>query len=320
MSITLKETAAHFITALVTPMHEDDTLHREGLSRAIEMQIDAGIGGLLIAGSMGAMQLLPDETYQALVEGSVRLAEDRVELLIGAGDASFARTRDRIHFLNGFAMDGVVVLAPYLMPFSQSELIEYFTALADESRAPLYLYDLPVMTRTKLERDTVLAIARHPNVAGIKCSDEPGYARQVRDLAPERFRVILAAPTLMDVFLQTGFSEHLDGVFSLCPRQVVEIGRAITHGEYARAADLQQGLNRTLAVLHKHGVWNPFTTLLHALGIPGRIKPRPHAAWDDETERRFLAEPETVAVLGFLRGEMPAASLGGGTDALKRLI
>jgi 4-hydroxy-tetrahydrodipicolinate synthase len=310
MSITISETAAHFITALVTPMHDDDTLHAEGLRRAIETQIDAGIGGLLIAGSMGAMQLLPDETYRALVTESVRLAGGKVELLIGAGDASFARTRDRIHFLNQHPVDGVVVLAPYLMPFSQSELIEYFTALADESRAPLFLYDLPVMTRTKLERDTVLAIARHPNVAGIKCSDEPGYARQVRDLAPERFRVILAAPTLMDIFLQTGFSEHLDGVFSLCPRQVVAIGAAVARGENARAAELQQGLNRTLALLHKHGVWNPFTALLHAQGIPGRIKPRPHAAWDAETERRFLAEPETGAVISFLRGETLAASAG----------
>jgi 4-hydroxy-tetrahydrodipicolinate synthase len=303
MTMTISGSAAHFITALVTPMQEDDSLHRDGLGRAIEMQMEAGIGGLLIAGSMGAMQLLPDETYQALITESVRLAFGKTELLIGAGDASFARTRDRIHFLNRFSIDGVVVLAPYLMPFSQSELIDYYRALADESRAPLFLYDLPGMTRTKLEKDTVLAIAKHPNVAGIKCSDEPGYARQLRDLVPERFRVILAAPTVIDIFLQAGFSEHLDGVFSLCPRQVVELGRAVARGENDRSAALQQGLNRTLALLHRHGVWNPFTALLHALEVPGRIKPRPHAAWGETAERTFLEDPETVDVLEFLRGK-----------------
>ncbi|HVK03377.1 MAG TPA: dihydrodipicolinate synthase family protein [Armatimonadaceae bacterium] len=299
--------AARFITALVTPLDEQDRLHREGLERAVQLQLDADIDGLLIAGSMGAMQLLPDATYRDLVAASAELLAGRVELLIGAGDASLSRTAERVEFLNRFPLDGVVILAPYLMPFSQAELLDYFRALADLSRAPLFLYDLPQMTRTKIERDTALALARHPNIAGIKCSDEPGYARQLRDLADERFRVILAAPTVLDVFLRSGFLEHLDGVFTLCPARVVELGRAVERGDAAGAAALQQGLNRTLALLHRHGVWNPFTELLHALGVPGRFKPRPHAHWDAATAEAFLADPETRAVLAFLRGEPAAA-------------
>lgn len=293
-------TAAHLITALVTPLREDDSLHTPALQTVLARQIDAGIDGLLIAGSMGVMQLLPDATYADLVREATAAAAGRAEILIGAGDTAFGRTRDRIRFLNDFAIDGVVVLAPYLIPFTQAELIDYFRALAEESRAPLFLYDLPQMTRTKLAQETVLTLARHPNIAGIKCSDEPGYARRVRDLAPERFRIILSAPSLLDVFLRSGFLEHLDGVFTLCPRQAAALSQTAMAGDHYRAAVLQEGINRLLGLLHKDGVWNPFTALLHAQGIDGRFKPRPHQYWDAETESRWLEEAETRETLAFL--------------------
>src|SRR6185312_12123472 len=113
--------------------------HEPGLEIEITDQLAAGMNGLLAGGTMGAMQLLTEETYRRLMTRTVELAAGRAEVMAGAGDAGFARTRDRIQFLNTLSLDGVVVLAPYLMPFSQDELIDYFRALADLSRAPLYL-------------------------------------------------------------------------------------------------------------------------------------------------------------------------------------
>src|SRR5579862_689062 len=183
-----------FITATATPLQEDDTLHREALEMHICAQLQAGISGLLIAGTMGAMQLLTDDVYRDLLTEATALSGGRCELMGGAGDTSFGRTRDRIAFLNTLRLDGVVVLPPYFIHYDQSELIDYYQLLAEECRHPLFLYDQPTITGCKLKLETVLRLAEHPNIRGIKCSDEPSYARQLIDRQPHGFRVILAAP------------------------------------------------------------------------------------------------------------------------------
>jgi 4-hydroxy-tetrahydrodipicolinate synthase len=291
-----------FITAIATPLNPDDSLHEEGLEIEIADQFNAGIDGLLVAGTMGAMQLLPDETYQQLVRWSLEFADGRGEVLVGAGDTSLGRTLERIRFLNEQRIDGVVVLAPYFTLPTQEELLDYYRALAEASRAPLYLYDIPQVTRAKLEIDTVLRLAEHPNIRGIKCSDEPTYARQLIDLIGDRFRVLMAASLLLDVFLRQGVREHLDGIFCLCPRQIVALGRAAQREDWTTATHLQQELNRTFRLLRARGLWPAFTALMNALGMPGRFRPRPYRQWDRAETSRFLGDAETQAVLAFLSG------------------
>lgn len=293
-----------FITAIPTVLHDDDTLHVEGLRHEVQDQIDAGISGLLIGGTMGAMQALDDDTYHDLARQAVEQAAGQCEVMVGAGDISLPRTLKRIEFLNGLHTDGVVVLAPFLFAPTQSELVDYYRALADASRSPLYLYDLPQLTRTKIEYDTVVALAAHPNIRGIKCSDEPAYARQLHDALGASFRVIIAQPLLIDVFLRHGIEEHLDGFYCICPTQVTALGAAAARGDWDTAARLQQGIYQAMRLVRKWGVWEAINVLLNLRGIAGCIRPRPFRHWDEAQTERFLAADETRAVLQFLKSDI----------------
>jgi dihydrodipicolinate synthase/N-acetylneuraminate lyase len=296
-----------FTTAIGTPLTEDERLHEKGLQAHLADQWGAGISGILVAGSMGAMQLLSDDTYVYLVERSVQLSKGRGEVFVGAGDAGFARTRDRIRFLNEQKIDGVVVLPPFLFSFGQEELIDYYRGLADVSRAPLYLYDLPALTRTKLRLETVLELARHPNIRGIKCSDEPGYTRQLIDLATNSFRVIIAQLDLIDVFLRHGVRDHLDGMFAIAPGWVVALGRCAERGDWDAAARYQRNISALRRVLMKHGVFPTFTVLMNARGIQGRFAPRPFRSLSDREREVVLADP---VVRELLSGRSAAVGSG----------
>ena len=100
----------YFITAIGTPLTEDERLHEDGLEIQLADQWNRGIAGILVAGTMGTMQLLRDQTYRRLIERSVALSAGKGEVLVGAGDAGFARSRDRIEYINQFKVDGVAVL------------------------------------------------------------------------------------------------------------------------------------------------------------------------------------------------------------------
>ena len=78
----------HFITAIGTPVDQQEQLHEEGLEKHLVDQWSSGIHGILVAGTMGMMQLLRDQTYQQLVRRAVKMSKGKGEILVGAGDAA----------------------------------------------------------------------------------------------------------------------------------------------------------------------------------------------------------------------------------------
>jgi dihydrodipicolinate synthase/N-acetylneuraminate lyase len=282
----------HFISALCTPQTEQEALHRDGLHAHLDDQWRHGIDGLLVAGSMGMMQLLTDTTYRDLVSKAVSFTRGRGEVLVGVGDTSFARTLARIRAVEEFAIDGGVVLTPYFFPFRQDELLDYYTALADQSRKPLFLYDLPQLTGSKVELATVLRLAEHPNILGIKCSDRFDWTRQLLDLAPAGFRVIVAQPFLVDTLLRAGVREHLDGIYAVAPHWVEGIRRAADAGDWEAAGQKQRDLSALLRALRdRYPLFPAVAALLGARGIPGNVAPRPFRPLTGEERERLLAEP-----------------------------
>ncbi|MEZ6191077.1 MAG: dihydrodipicolinate synthase family protein [Phycisphaerales bacterium] len=271
-------TTTHIISAIGTPLTEDDSLHIEGLQEQLALQWRNGITGILAGGSMGAMQLLSDQTYADLVRLSIKLGRGKGEIMVGVGDTSFARTRDRIHLVNRYKPDAVAVLTPYMWKYSQSELVDYYHAIADESLAPVYLYDLPQLTGLKVEASTVLAICGHKNIHGIKCSDAAHDTRMLIETLKARgsnFRVIVAQPVLLDMLVRHGVRDHLDGIFALAPEWASAIVRHAEAGEYDAAAAYQRDLLELLTLLRSYNAFAAFSAMMNARGIPGRFAPRP---------------------------------------------
>ncbi|WP_437223662.1 dihydrodipicolinate synthase family protein [Planctomicrobium sp. SH661] len=295
-------TSPYFITALCTPLTDDEQLHREGLDAHIHDQLEHGIDGLLVGGTMGAMQLLSDPTYLDLVQQSIQFNAGRAELLVGVGDTSYVRTRDRIRLVEDLEIDGVVIITPYFFKFRQIELIQYCTSLADVSRKPVYLYDLPGLTGSKLEVDTVLKVLEHPNIHGIKCSDHFVNTRPLIDQLGDRARVIVAQPLLMDVLLKSGVREHLDGIFGLVPQWMQEMKKATVADDWAQVTRIQNDLSELLKFLlaFPAPILSSASEVLRQRGIPGNIAPAPMPRLTPPQQEIFANTPIVQkAIQGF---------------------
>jgi len=287
------------ISALCTPLNDDGSLHVDGLAAHLDDQWRHGIAGVLVGGTMGLMQLLDDETYRELVHHSVRLARGRGEILVGVGDTSLTRTLSHIRYVEQFDIDGVVVLSPYFYQLGQAELIAYFEGLADRSEKPLFLYDLPGRTKTTLELDTVLQLAKHPNIHGIKCSGEYTGTRRLMDRVGDTFRVVPAQPLLVDMLVRCGVRENLDGVFAILPGLAVSIVEAAEKGDHASAAARQSDLTEFLhLIVGKYPLFPACTVVLNARGVPGRVHPVPMKTLDASQASKLLDEPLLRRLLG----------------------
>ncbi len=306
------------IAAIGTPLTDDESLHLEGLEAHLAEQWRGGMTGVLVGGTMGAMQMLTDATYRSLVDHAIQFSRGKGEVMIGVGDTGQSRTSERIQFLNERKVDGVVILTPYLFRFSQVELIAYFRALADRSRNPVFLYDLPVLTKTGLEIETVQQLAQHKNIRGIKCSGEIGQTRRLIDGVPNGFRVIVAHAHLVDILFRHGVREQLDGVFALAPAWVSAIRIAAEAEKWTAAAATQRKLSALLGVLHKYGVFQTFSLLCSAKGIPGNFMPAPLASLSELQTAQLLAEPVVRDLLHDSSDEQMPRTLPKGKKARVR--
>lgn len=289
------------ITAIGTPLRgDDDALHVEGLATQIEDQAAAGIDGLLAAGTMGAMQQLPDTTWQELVRVTAAEARDRCEVLVGVTDQSLSRVIERVAFVETVAgVDGVVALTPSWGGVTPSEQVAFYRALSDRSKLPVYIYELQPVTGVTLPLPDIVELAGHANLKGIKLSAGIGRARQLFDLVPDDFRIIPAQPDMLDVCAIGGpWKEHLDGIFAAAPFWAMGIVDHVARGETAAAAKLQSRLNDVLRSLTTSGhVMAGFTALMNARGIPGRFHASPLQDLGEADRERLLMRASVAELL-----------------------
>jgi 4-hydroxy-tetrahydrodipicolinate synthase len=289
----------HVISAICTPLKDDDSLHLDGLAAHLDDQWRHGISGVLIGGTMGLMQLLDDDTYRDLVRHGTQLAHGRGEVLVGAGDTSFRRTLERIRYVEQFDVDGIVVLAPFFYQLGQTELLAYFQGLADQSRKPVYLYDLPQRTKTNLELETVLQLSKHPNIRGIKCSGEWTATRRLMDRVGDGFRVVPAQPSLVDMLVRCGVHGNLDGIFAILPELTIGIVEAAEREDYALAAVQQGKLTEFLHLIAtKYPLFHACSAVLTARGIPGKVHPSPMKSLESGQLEQLSSEPLVRELLG----------------------
>lgn len=286
------------ISAICTTLSDDGSLDVDGLAAHLDDQWRHGMAGVLIGGTMGLMPLLPDATYRDLVRHGTQLAHGRGEVLVGAGDTSLARTLERVRYVQQFDVDGIVVLAPFFLTLGQADLIDYFRHLADLSSKPLYLYDLPGATRTKLALDTVLELSKHPNICGIKCSGEWPETWRLMGRVSDGFRVVPAQPLMVDLLVRCGVAYNLDGVFAIVPDLAARIVEAAEQGDHALAAARQEKLSGLLQLLrNEYPLFPACSAILNARGVPGNVFLPPARPLAPAQREQLLAEPAVHTLL-----------------------
>lgn len=300
-----------FISAVCTPLDEQEHLHREGLRVHLAQQWENEMSGVLLGGTMGLMQLLDDVTYFDLIRTGAQYCRGNCETLVGVGDTSFSRTLERIETVSCLPIDGVVVVTPYFFPFSEEELFSYYAALAKASRHPLYIYYLPKLTKVELKVETILRLAEIPNIRGIKSSAATDWTMQLFERAPASFRMIISAPMETARLAQMGVSQHLDGVYAVFPRLARQLLKALRDEDWERALRCEEVLKNSLEVLRsKYPLFGATSVILNSQGVAGKCNVSPLVSLSDESAHELLDRQEIkLAIAGGLTGDNIAQTL-----------
>src|SRR5688572_23643983 len=231
------------VPPMVTPLLERDTLDVAGLERVIERLVAGGVHALFILGTTGEAPSLSHRLRRELITRTCQQVRHRVPVLVGITDTSFVESIEIARHAADAGVQALVTSAPYYFPAGQPELLEYVQHLVAELPLPLFLYNMPAMTKTPFDLDTVAQLRDQENIVGVKdSSGDFGYFEKLVVLARQRpdWSVLVGPEHLLANALRYGGHGGVNAGAHICPQLFVGIYEAATRGESARVTELQE--------------------------------------------------------------------------------
>lgn len=214
-------------TALVTPFKQDGSLDETALRELVRWQVDSGIDFLVPCGTTGETPTLTHEEWLRVVDLTIESADGRVAIMAGATSnntrEAVARARE-ISVRPG--VDFVLTATPYYNKPTQEGIYQHFTAIAEESRKPLMLYNIAGRTGTNVETATLLRLAEHPNIVAVK--EASGNIAQIADVCasvPGSFQVFSGDDAITLAVVALGGA----GIVSVASNEIPAEISAMTH-------------------------------------------------------------------------------------------
>ena len=276
---------------LATTFAANGELDTSAFGANIQAHLDAGLNGVVLAGSTGEAALLDESERSSLVEVARGILPKNKTLIVGAGAES---TRYAIRLAKNAAArgaDAVLVVAPhyYSNAMTADVLLRHYRAVADASPIPVILYNIPKYMHFALPPQVVGELARHPNIIGIK--DSSGNKEILGGFIEAKsptFSVVSGSGALLQHSLQLGATGGILGVSLFAPSLALEVFAAMKRGDVAAATPAQERLTplhaKIVAELGVPGV----KAALDAVGLNGGPL-RPPLQALSQTERRDLS-------------------------------
>ena len=159
------------LTALSTPFNQDESIDVETLRRIVDRSIDAGVDGVVAAGSTGEVGALSSEERLLLIETVIKQANGRVPVIANTGATSTAEAIRLSQAAEKLGADVLMLITPYYEPLSLEETVTYIKDVAASVKIPVMLYNIPAVTGVNLDPATVRALAEDvENIRYIKDS------------------------------------------------------------------------------------------------------------------------------------------------------
>lgn len=255
----MRQPLTGIIPPMLTPLRGRDELDVVGLERLIEHIISGGVSGLFILGTTGEGPSLSYRLRRELIERVCKQVNRRVQVLVGITDTSFVESINVARLATQAGADAVVAAPPYYLPEAQPELQEYLDHLVSELPLPLYLYNMPALTKVQFEVETVRRAMDEPRIIGLKdSSGDLNYFKSMTEVVRQRpdWSLLIGPEEKLFESLELGGNGGVNGGANLFPKLYVNLFEAHRTGNLARAKELQQVVRHVGDSLYRIGKYS----------------------------------------------------------------
>lgn len=241
-----------------TPFDADGAVAHDQLAGNIARWSQTPLAGLLVLGSNGEFTYLSDEEKLEVLK-TARQAIPKDKLFIaGTGCESTRSTLELTEQAAAIGADAAIVLTPsyYTSKMDAQAMRRHFLELAERSLLPIFIYNMPACTGVDLSAETVVELAQHPNIVGIK--DSSGNVVKLGDIiraAPPTFNVLAGSASFLYPALVLGAVGGIMALGNIAPEQCHRIYQYTQEARHEEARQLQlRMIPPNIAVTARFGV------------------------------------------------------------------
>ena len=255
--------------AIVTPMKENEEVNYEKLQELIEWQIDQGTDAIIIAGTTGESSTLTMEEHSKVIKAAVEFAKHRVPVVAGSGSNC---TREAIYLTQEAeeaGADGILAVTPYYNKCTQGGLVRYYSEIAECTKLPIIMYNVPGRTGVNMTAETTLRLARDfDNIVAIK--EASGNITQMDDIIknkPANFDVISGDDGITFPLITLGAVGVISVIGNAFPREFSRMTRLALAGDYQSALAIHHQFTELFKLLFVDGNPAGVKAMLSMMGM-----------------------------------------------------
>jgi len=257
------------LTAIVTPFGDDGGIDLGALDALLDRQLEAGVRGIVAAGTTGEGSSLLDEERQVLFDHVLGRVDGRAMVVGGAGTNSLHGTVRLLRMARDCGLDAALVVTPYYVKPTPDGLIRFYEECTRP--IPIIVYNVPSRTGCDLRPATLARIARDPLVAGVKeATGEVTRAIEIRREAGDRLAVLSGDDATFLPLLACGGSGIIATSANVDPAGMVAIWDTWKAGDPALALEAHTRLMPLYRAMFVETNPGP---VKHALARMGLISP-----------------------------------------------
>jgi len=254
--------------AMVTPFSENFDIDFEALKRLTEHLVSNGVNYLVVMGTTGENPTITDFEQSRILETVKDVNENRIPVVFGIGGNN---TNAVVHRMEQFDYDGVSAIlsaSPYYNKPNQAGIINHYTRLADTSKVPIILYNVPGRTGSMMQLDTILKLAEHENILAVKeASGNIDHCMSLIKNKPEDFLVLSGDDSYTWPFMSVGMAGVISVVANAYPKDFSQMVRYALDGNFENARYLHYKLLPMMNAIFEDGNPGGIKVALNELNI-----------------------------------------------------
>ncbi len=255
------------LVPIVTPFRQNK-VDRDGLERVIEHVLAGGSDGIIPCGTTGESATLSHEEHEEVIRWTIDIVRRRVPVIAGTGSNSTAEAIRLTQVAEKAGAQSALLISPYYNKPTQEGIFQHYKAVAEATRLPLIVYNIPGRTGSKIEPATLARLSRVPRVIGVK--EATGSIETSIDIvaqAADGFAVYCGEDAINFPVLAVGGAGLISAVANVAPKPLAEMARAAREKRWEDARRLHFELLALVRVLFVETNPIPVKTACALMGL-----------------------------------------------------
>lgn len=262
-------TFPNVIVAMITPFHEDGSVNYEAAVELAQKYTDEG-SGILVAATTGEGAVMTEEEKLKLFKVTADALKGKTLVMGNVGTNNTKQSIEMAKKAEETGVDAILCIVPYYNKPNQDGCYAHFAAIAQATKLPIFIYNVPGRTGGHIDPETVCRLAHdYPNIIGLKdASGDLDYAGYVAANAPQGFHLYSGDDNLTLPIVAVGGEGVISVAAHVIGKEMNEMIQAHKDGDVKKAAALHQkylpfmkGVFCTVSPV-------PIKTMLNMLGFP----------------------------------------------------